>query len=259
MSADPRTRLPLALVVPVLNEERNLPRCLDSVAPCDEMLVIDSGSTDGTRSVADAAGARWIEHPWQGFAPQRNEAARQAGASWILFLDADEALSDRLRQDIARHLEQAGPDAPPAGFLRRSSFLGRDIRHGDWANDRVVRLVRRGAGEWGGLEPHPVLRTDQPPVWLPGELWHRPYASIEVFQQKIESYAFTWAKGALAQGVRGGRVTGALRALWRLLRGYVLRGGFLDGFPGWVIALQNARMVFLKYECLQRLRAGSRD
>jgi hypothetical protein len=251
--------LPLTLVVPVLNEEHQLPRCLQSVAPCAEIIVVDSGSTDGTKRVADEAGARWLEHPWSGFAPQRNHAATHATQPWLLFLDADESLSPELRADITRHLGRALPDAPPAGFLRRSTFLGREIRHGDWANDRVVRLVRRGAGEWGGLEPHPVLRTDQSAVWLAGELKHQPYASIEVFQQKIESYAFTWAKGALSTGARGGRVTGALRAVWRLLRGYVLRGGFLDGFPGWVIALQNARMVFLKYECLQRLRAAARD
>jgi glycosyltransferase involved in cell wall biosynthesis len=247
----------VSVCVVTCNEERNLPRCLDSVRPCGEIVVVDSGSTDGTRRVASEHGARWLERAWTGFGDQRNFGAEHATRAWVLFLDADEWLEPGLRAEIAARITAA--DAPVAMEFRRcSEFLGRAVRHGDWADDRVVRLCRRGAGAWRGLEPHPVLAVEGRVERARGTLGHRPYDSIDVFQRKIESYALTWARGAVAQGARGGMITGSLRAAWRWVRGYVLRAGWMDGLAGWVIAVQNSRMVWLKYAWLARLRRGER-
>jgi glycosyltransferase involved in cell wall biosynthesis len=238
----------VSVCVVTLNEEENLERCLASVAPCGEVIVVDSGSTDGTRAVAERFGARWFERHWEGFGPQRTFAAGHATRPFVLFLDADEWLGSELREEIG--VELARPEAASRLWVlkRQSEFLGRTIRHGDWSGDEVARLGPRGRLIWRGAEPHPRLEgagLDSRRLRAP--LRHRPYRDLETFRRKIESYARTWAGEARRNGQRGSRAVGTLRAAWRFARGFLLRGGFLDGRPGWVIAAQNARMVYLKH------------
>lgn len=238
----------VSVCVVTLNEEENLGRCLGSVAPCGEIIVVDSGSTDGTRAVAERFGARWLERAWEGFGPQRAHGATHASRPFVLFLDADEWLGPGLREEIGTALRDPGAAECLWVVRRESEFLGRVIRHGDWSGDDVVRLSPRGRGEWRGAEPHPRLEAPGLELRrLRSPLRHRPYRDVETFRRKIESYARTWAAGARRRGDRGGRLLGTLRAGWRFIRGFLLRGGFLDGRPGRIIAQQNARMVYLKY------------
>lgn len=244
----------VSVCIVTLNEEENLARCLGSVAPCGEIVVVDSGSTDGTRAVAERFGARWLSRPWSGFAAQRTHAADEASLPFVLFLDADEWLGPELRGEVGLALQ--APDAATSIwiFRRQSEFLGKVIRHGDWSGDYVARLAPRGRAVWRGAEPHPRLEApDLMSRTFRNPLNHRPYRDISIFSRKIESYAQTWANEAARAGARGGRVEGTLRAGWRFFRGFLLRGGFLDGWPGLIIARQNARMVYLKHFFLSRV------
>lgn len=245
----------LAVVVPTLDEERNLPACLGSVAPCGQIVVVDSGSTDGTRRVAEGFGAVWTEKKWEGFAAARDAGRKLCDKPFVLFLDADETLSPGLRQEIAAAIR--GPSAGETlfGFRRVSEFLGKTIRHGDWKNDRVYRLCPAARASWVGDEPHPRLDgAGLRQVMLRGELGHRPYRDEAQFAKKIESYAATAAEAA-AKGGAGAPWCGEgfFRAWWRWCRCYLLRGGFADGYAGRVIARENARMVRLKYQHLSGL------
>lgn len=246
----------LAVCVVTLNEEENLARCLGSAVPCGEIVVVDSGSTDGTRAVAERFGARWLTRAWTGFGPQRAHAAAATGRPFVLFLDADEWLGAGLRAEIESVLGDPGAGKTLGVFRRESEFLGRVIRHGDWSGDYVARLAPRERARWIGAEPHPRLdAAGLVPRRFQNPLHHRPYRDLANFTQKIESYARTWAEEAARAGGRGRRWEGVLRAGWRFVRGFVLRSGFLDGGPGLIIARQNARMVYLKHLFLSR--AGS--
>jgi len=243
----------LAVCVVTLNEEANLARCLGSVAPCGEIIVVDSGSTDGTRAVAERFGARWLTRAWDGFGPQRAHAADAATRPFVLFLDADEWFEPTLRDEVGAFLECPGAEKRVGVFRRESEFLGRVIRHGDWAGDFVARLAPRGVTHWAGAEPHPRLEAPGlRPHRFRQPLRHRPYRDLDNYTQKIEGYARTWATEAARARTRGRPWQGILRGAWRFFRGYVLRGGFLDGRAGWVIARQNARMVYLKHLFLSR-------
>ena len=244
----------VSVCVVTLNEEENLARCLGSMAPCGEIVVVDSGSMDGTRAVAERFGARWLSRPWSGFAAQRTYAAAAASLPFVLFLDADEWMSPALRQEVETALDDPRASTSIWTFRRQSEFLGRIIRHGDWSGDYVARLAPRGRAVWLGAEPHPRLEAPGlVPRTFRNPLSHRPYRDLATFGRKIESYAHIWAQEAARIGARGRRIEGVLRAGWRFFRGFVLRGGFLDGQPGLIIARQNARMVYLKHFFLSRV------
>lgn len=237
----------LSVSLVTCNEEANLARCLESVhGLADEIVIVDSGSTDGTRTIAESFGAVWIERPWPGFREQKNVSLDACTREWVLCLDADEALSSELRAEIERFLGEAadGDDVAGAEFPRRSWFLGRWIRHGDWYPDRVLRLVRRGRGHWAGTKAHTAIQLEGACRRLPGDLLHWPFPTMRRFVEKQLSYAEAYASEGPppASGLKC-----FLRAAWRGFRGYVLKLGFLDGFAGLWIAVGNAYATFLKY------------
>lgn len=245
----------ISVCVITLNEEKNLSDCLASVKGCGEIVIVDSGSTDGTRTIAESYGAKWTVRPWKGFAQQRQEAELLASKPFVFFLDADERVSDALHAEIADLLQQPEASQRLYRMRRQSEFLGRKIQYGDWKKDWVARLAPRGKTEWQGKEPHPYLTGKGLETYdCKNTLKHFPYPDVSVFFQKSESYAKTWAQEAYQSGKRGGRGIGFLRAIWRWVRGYLLRGGFLDGRAGWIIAWHNSRMVRLKYLYLSQLR-----
>ena len=244
----------ISVCVITLNEEKNLAACLASVKGCGEIIVVDSGSVDGTQKIAESFGAVWITKPWRGFAQQRREAEQRATKPFVLFLDADEQISEELQKEISILLQDPHASQQLYFFLRKSEFLGRRIHYGDWKKDWVARLAPRGKTEWVGREPHPYLQgIGLENYFCQNFLFHWPYENISTFTQKSELYARTWAQEAYQAKVRGGKITGGLRAGWRWVRGYLFKGGFLDGYPGWLIAKQNARMVWLKYLFLSEL------
>ncbi|MEZ5404653.1 MAG: glycosyltransferase family 2 protein [Verrucomicrobiia bacterium] len=245
----------ISVCVITLNEEKNLSDCLTSVKGCGEIIIVDSGSSDATQAIAKSFGAKWIVKPWKGFAQQRREAELLASKPFVFFLDADERVSEALHAEISDLLRHPQAEQRLYRMRRQSEFLGREVRHGDWKRDWVARLAPRGQTTWQGQEPHPYLISKELKVYdCQNTLKHFPYPDVSVFFQKSDSYARTWAKEAYHSRKRGGQGIGCLRAVWRWVRGYLLRGGFLDGRAGWVIAWHNARMVRLKYLFLEELR-----
>jgi glycosyltransferase involved in cell wall biosynthesis len=241
-----------------LNEERNLPRCLQSVAPLvDEILVVDSGSTDKTLAIAAKFEARIVHQDWLGYVDQKNFALAQAQHDWVLSIDADEEISTELADSIARVKTDPAGDAPgsPNGyeFSRIVFYRGRWIRHGDWYPDRLVRLFRRAEARFTGGRVHEKLELPGEHPILPGHLHHFTYENASDRAARCARYATLWAESAHEQHRRAFAWSGPLHALARFGKGFVLKRGFLDGAVGWDIAAGNAREVWIKYHLLRKM------
>jgi glycosyltransferase involved in cell wall biosynthesis len=237
------------------NEEHNLPRCLQScLGLAEEILVVDSGSTDGTELVAREFGARFERQPWLGYVGQKNKALSLATHEWVFSLDADEELSPELQAEV-RLLKGAERPAELSGYsMPRCVFYeGRWIRHGDWYPDRLVRLFRRSRAQFAGGKVHERLDLAGRVVPLRGELRHYSFRDAADHWERCQAYAQLWAETQHEAGKTAGPLAPSVRGAFRWLRGYLLRLGFLDGRHGWQIACLNAREVALKYRLLRRL------
>jgi len=234
------------------NEEANLPRCLGSAEGlADEIVVLDSGSTDGTEAVARRFGARWHRRDWTGYVDQKNHLLSLAQHEWVFSLDADEALSEPLRAEV-RRLKETGAPAALSGYdMPRCVFYeGRWIRHGDWYPDRLVRLFRRSRARFAGGRVHERLEIQGPIASFHSDLYHYSFKDANDHRARGELYAQLWAETQFEQGRRAGPLDPWLHAGFRWVRGYLIRRGFLDGPPGWRIARLCAREVFRKYRLL---------
>jgi glycosyltransferase involved in cell wall biosynthesis len=239
----------------VLNEEKNLERCLRSVAPiADEIVIVDSGSTDRTLEIAHTFSARIVPQPWLGYVAQKNFALDRAEHPWVLSIDADEELSRELTEAILRVKADRGAESPdaPSGYTvsRLVFYRGKWIHHGDWYPDHLVRFFRRDAGRFSGGRVHEKLEIAGRHPLLEGELHHYTYTDARDRAARGARYAALWAETAHEKGRRVFPGEGLLRAAFRFLRGFVLKGGFLDGAVGYDIAAGNAREVRLKYRLL---------
>lgn len=244
----------LSACIITFNEERNIRDCLESVRFADEIVVVDSGSTDRTVEIARAMGARVIVKDWPGHIEQKNFAIDQAGGEWVLSIDADERVTPELRAEIEHAL------AEPQGYEgfsmpRLSFYLGRWIRHSGWYPDRKLRLIRRGRGRWGGVNPHDHLACDGPVRALRGDLLHYSYRDIADHLKTIDFFTTIAAREKHKRGARAlpGMIFGPPL---KFLKAYVLKLGFLDGLPGLVVAVLGSYYVFLKYAKLFELKRG---
>jgi glycosyltransferase involved in cell wall biosynthesis len=249
------SRPPLSVCVITLNEAAHLEACLRSADFADEWIVVDSHSTDRTRDIAHAFGARVIERDWPGHIAQKNFAIDAATHDWVLCLDADERLSPELRDAILARLAR---EPLPDGFTmaRRNHYMGRWIRHGGWYPDAKLRLFRRSRGRWTGTDPHDRARVDGAVERLDGDLLHWSYASLSDHLRTIDSFTSAAAKARYARGERARMFDLTLRPWARFLKMYVVKRGFLDGVAGFVIAVMGAFYVFLRYA---KMRALERD
>ncbi len=241
-----------------LNEEQNLSRCLKSCADlADEIVVLDSGSRDGTEIIARQFGALCQYQDWLGYVGQKNKALSLATHPWAFSLDADEELSPELRDEI-KLLKDIEPAADRSGFSMPRCVLyeGRWIRHGDWYPDRLVRLFRRDRAKFTGGKVHERLEVSGRIVPLHGELYHHSFKDAADHWARCQTYARLWAETQHEAGQVTNLIAPYLHALFRWFRGYVLRRGFLDGKQGWRIAVFCAREVLLKYQLLRQM---SRD
>jgi glycosyltransferase involved in cell wall biosynthesis len=239
----------LSVTIITKNEARRLGRCLDSVSFADEIVVVDSGSTDDTVGIARGAGARVTVTDWPGFGPQKNRALELAHGRWVLSIDADEQVTPELRDEILAIVRdaRAPADAPQAWWLRRAStFCGRRLRHGDWSNDRVLRLFRRGEARFSDDRVHERLLYEGRSGELRGILLHDTVETLDDAHGKAISYALAGADRVRARG-RGGLAAAVGHAGWSFVRGFALRGGFLDGRRGWQLAGCNALGTYLRY------------
>lgn len=239
----------LSVAIIACNEAHRIARCLQSVSFADQIVVLDSGSTDDTVAIARGQGADVEVTPdWPGFGPQKNRALARCRYRWVLSIDADEQVSDALAAEILRVLREAPAEATVAGYwLRRSSrYCGQVIRHGLWGNDRVLRLFERQRGRFTDARVHESLVCDGETRVLEGILVHDSVDSPEDARSKARRYAFLGAEALRARG-RGGALQGGVHAGWSFVRGYLLRAGFLDGRFGLTLARLNAAGTFWKY------------
>ena len=237
-----------------LNEEGNLGRLLASLnGVADEAIVADCGSTDGTAAVAQKAGARFLQRSWTNYAEQKNFAAENASYEWILSVDADEELSSPLHASL---LDWKNREAKFTVYemARRAWYLGGWVKHSGWYPDFQRRLYRRDAGRFSGII-HEALRFEGEAGRLQGDLLHYTVRSFAEHEQKVERYTTLAAQQLYEAGKRKWRAALWLATPWSWLQNYFLRGGFLDGYRGALIAQMAARSVRLKYAKLGRLIA----
>ncbi len=228
------------------NEERRIARAIESLRCCDEIVVVDSGSTDRTVEIAQQLGARVIESPWPGYAKQKNLAAAQAANDWILSLDADEALSEALEAEIWQ-LRKKGPEFDAYTMPRMAQYVGRWILHSGWYPDRKIRLYDRRQATWVGEFVHESVEARGAVGHLKSNILHYTYDSISEHVRTLDSYTTLAAQEVVSrhQGVAWRDLL--FEPAWTFLRTYVLQRGFLDGPEGLMIAYMAALYTFLKY------------
>lgn len=240
-------RLKLSAVVITLNEERALPRCLESLAFADEILVVDSGSSDGTCAVAEQMGARVIHQEWLGYGRQKQFAVEQAEHDWVLCVDADEWVSEVLRASIMDTLK--APDCIAYEFPRCNRFLGRWLRHGEGYPDYNLRLYHRGHATWSDDPIHEHVVSERAACRLAGDLMHESEEGLEDYLQKQNRYTTLQARVLYSRGKRPSKLRALTSPLFRFIKFYLIRFGWRDGFPGLVhvsIGCLNSYMKNIK-------------
>ncbi|HKW33243.1 MAG TPA: glycosyltransferase family 2 protein [Candidatus Acidoferrum sp.] len=248
-------RLSICLIT--LNEERNLPRALRSMEGiADETVMVDCGSQDRTQEIARAQGAKVVVREWTNFAEQKNFAAAAASNDWILSLDADEELSTDLRKSLLEW-KQSEPEFAVYEIARRAQYLGAWIKHCGWYPDRRRRLYHRNSAKFQGIV-HESLRFEGRPGRLRGDLLHYTMNSFAEHEDKVERYTTLAARQMYEAGKRSWRAATWVAAPWACFSTFVLRGGFLDGYRGWLISRMAARSVRLKFKKLGKLVAAER-
>lgn len=247
---NPLRRLPLSAFVICKNEERNLERCLKSIEWVDELVVVDSGSTDNTVSIAKRFTPKVMHHPWAGHRGQKQFALLQCHNDWVLNLDADEELSMELTAEIKKLLEVDCPPSPNVdGFLMRRTvhFLGRWWNKGGWHPEYRLRLLRRCHARWGGIDPHEKAVVVGSSPKLSGEIFHFTYDNFHHQIQSLNNHSSTSAQMLFSAGRRANVIKLLLHPPLRFLKFLILKQGIREGFPGILVAVLEAYGTFLKY------------
>lgn len=245
--------MPLSVTLITRDAGGQLADCLASVAFADEIIVVDSGSTDDTVELARRRGARVLQHEWLGFGPQKQFAVEAASHDWVLCVDADERVSPELRGQIVTELKA------PRGFVyaipRRNRFLGRWLRHGEGYPDWSVRLFHRAHARWGSEPVHEKVISRSPVLKLSGDLLHDSAETLEKYLDKQNRYTSLQAEAMHAAGRRASTLQLTISPVLRFFKYYVLRLGFLDGVPGLVhiaIGCMNSFNKYAKLKALER-------
>ena len=237
----------LSVVIITKNESLNIGDCIDSVRFANEIIIVDSGSTDDTVMIARQAGATVIETvDWPGFGPQKNRALDAARGEWILSIDADERISASLRNEILTTLKNPTHTA----FLipRLSSFCGRFVRHSGWYPDRIVRLFQRGAGRFSDDLVHEKIVLTSPDCGaMKNHLIHYSYLDDDTYLRKLQQYSSLGAQQAYLAGKRCGLSTAIVHGVAAFMRSYLFKRGFLDGRVGLMVAICAAQSSYHKY------------
>lgn len=247
-SIGPEVSLPISLIVIAKNEAADIADCLRSTAGLvREMIVLDSGSTDGTQDICRACGATVFETDWPGFGPQKNRALSHATSDWVLSLDADERLTPALRAEIRQAVTMPDASIQAYSMPRRSSYCGQFMRHSGWWPDRVVRLFRRDSARFSDKRVHESLIVDGRVAVLREPIAHRAILNLEDSIGKMDAYSTLGAEGLAARNARASLSKAVAKGLWTFFRTYILRLGFLDGRMGLVLAIANAEGAYYKY------------
>lgn len=244
-------------VIITFNEENNIARCIESMqGVCDEILVVDSYSTDMTEQIVLELGARFIQNKWKGFLDQKNFAQDNTAFDFVLQLDADEELSDELKSEILKVKSNWQYDG--YFFNRFTNFCGKWIRHSGWYPDAKLRLYDRRKGLWKGLDPHPAVEMSAGASIgkIKGDLLHYSYSSYEDFVNRSASYARQAAFAMKAMGKKPNHFKMVFSPFFRFFKDYIIRGGFRDGLEGYLICKTAAYYTFLKYLYLRLISSG---
>ena len=241
----------LSVILITKNEAANIRACLESVAWADEIIVVDSGSTDDATAIAREMGAKVYEHDWPGFGLQKNRALGYATSDWVFSIDADERVTPELRAE----LEQVMRDDKAEGYYcpRLSQFCGTFIHHSGWYPDYVLRLFKRDAGRFSDSLVHESVKLNGASAKLKSPLLHYSYLTMNDVERKVEHYSSAAAQQMFQAGRRSNLAGAALSAGWAFVRTYFIRLGVLDGVAGWQIACMNTRTTWLKYRKLAKM------
>jgi glycosyltransferase involved in cell wall biosynthesis len=248
--------MPLSVAIITRNAASQIERCLASVAFAEEVVVVDSGSTDGTIDLATRHGARVIAKEWLGFGPQKQFAVEAARNDWVLCLDADEALSEELRESIIAELK--APRGLVYAMPRRNRFLGCWLKHGEGYPDWSVRLFHRRHAHWGDEAVHEKVHTQVPVLRLRGDLLHDSAETLEKYLDKQNRYTSMQAEALRGAGRRASLLHLVVSPPLRFIKFYLLRLGFLDGVPGLVHIAIGCMNTFNKYAKLKALERASK-
>ncbi|MCM2323606.1 MAG: glycosyltransferase family 2 protein [Oligoflexia bacterium] len=240
-------QLPLSVTIITLNEEENIARAIRSVRWADEVLVVDSGSVDGTVAIARELGARVLHNPWPGYGAQKNLAQKSVKNDWVLSLDADEEVPAALASEIQALLSSGEPPAKGYAFPRKTFYLGRWIRHGGWYPNYLLRLADRRFASWSEPQVHESLRVRGAVERLESPLHHYSFRTIHDQILTNLNFARLGSQELARKGRRPSLVRLLLKPPGKFVETYLLKRGFLDGLAGFIISVNAAYSVFLKY------------
>lgn len=246
MSSNPAIMPTLSVIIITKNEAHAIEECLASVAWADEIIVVDSGSTDNTVALCQSFGAKVTVTDWPGFGPQKNRALNLATCDWVLSIDADERVTTELRQDIETAI--TNPNNNSAFRMPRlSSYCGQFMRHSGWWPDYITRLFLRGKGRISDDLVHEHVIVDGTTKTLNSPLHHISYTNLEEVLEKTNRYSTDGAVMAYTRGKRASLISAITHGFWAFIRTYIIRLGFLDGKMGFILAVSNAETTYYRY------------
>lgn len=245
----------ISAVIITFNEERNIVGCLQSLQGiADEIVVVDSFSTDATEELCKSYNVRFIQHPFEGYMQQKSWACAQAEFDYILQLDADEQLSEELKHSILE--VKADWKADGYSFNRLTNYIGKWIRHSGWYPDAKLRLWDRRKGAWSGINLHESVKMSENAIVgkLKGDLLHFSYYSVQQHLNQINSFTEIAAKEGVAKGKNTSLPVIIIKVIWKFKRDYFLKLGFLDGYYGFVVCSMSAYNTYVKYLKMRELK-----
>lgn len=246
------TRPTLSVILITKNEAELVGRCLESVKWADEIVVLDSGSTDDTVAICRRYTDRVVVTDWPGFGPQKNRALAMATGDWVLSIDADEEVTAALAQEIQQVLQ--APRGQGYTLPRLSSYCGRFMRHSGWWPDPVLRLFKRESGSFTPARVHERVVVNGAVLALEHTLLHHSFRSLDQVLNKVNHYSHEGALALQAQGRRASLFSAIGHGLWSFIRTYFLKRGFLDGREGFILAVSNAEGTYYRYLKLMYLQ-----
>jgi glycosyltransferase involved in cell wall biosynthesis len=237
----------LSIIIVTKNESEHIARCLESISWADEIIVFDSGSTDNTVEICKTFTPHVYETDWPGFGPQKQRALNKASGDWVLSIDADEQITKELQAEILQAIHN--PQNIHHGFEipRLSSYCGKQIRHGGWWPDYVLRLFQKKQGEFSNSLVHERVILNGFISKLKNPILHDSYTSLEEVLDKTNNYSSLGAEMLFDKGKKSSLIQAIFRALWTFFRTYLINASFLDGEQGLMLAISNAEVTYYKY------------
>jgi glycosyltransferase involved in cell wall biosynthesis len=242
----------LSVVIITFNEEKNIGRCLDSVKEiADDIVVVDSFSTDKTQNICEKQKVNFIQHQWEGYSASKNFANSQAKYDWILSLDADEALTEELKKSILK--AKKNTELETYKFNRLTNYCGKWIKHCGWYPDTKIRIFDRRIIQWEGSIHEQLTASDETAILLKGDCLHYSYPSVEAHIQQTERFTTLSANDLFAKGKKANFIKLYLSPVLKFVKSYVFQLGILDGYYGFLICKISAYSTYLKYSKLNQL------